>query len=392
MRKRNKGWMAGVFTASLILAGMSASAVHITIEGDPVVLPLAESIVNNNANESSEANDSNKEKPVVNPVTLSEFGLLGYEDETHIVIGTEEGIGYLTIEELSEAIPQLDITTLSGLPKRADVSAISSGSDAELIKKIQEGLIKLKFLEGTADGMFGAGSSAAVSEFQKAHHLEATGTAGVHTSWLIADLAGQDETIVISQGEALPEEKFSAIYNHTSADLSQYTDYKWKFSFDPFERVGILDPRVELGTLEMGSTDMDRMNVAVSLKVRAVMDYLTEEYELIPVFVVTYKGSSRPNINGAQFNVGNSTAYLIESVSESELEGINVVETAYITIDEEGMNYLKDENNKNGVLRILCQDISFDVPVDLSEIWCREQLPEVMSLDMAVSEELEVWN
>ncbi len=447
MNKKKRRWMAGVFTVTMLMTGISASAVHITLDGGTIILPLSDTI---------------EENAVVNKVTLHEFGLLGYEDNTHLIIGTGDGISYVTVDTIKEILPEFKIPEL---PNVREISRITWGSEPEKIKKIQEELIELKYLEGEADGVLGYKTETAIATFQTDYKLEVTGEAGARTALLLEDLTKQaesivfvipgDESIITEETETemteaktetetelvaetemteaktetetelvaetemteaktetetelvaetemaeeeteteteqymTLEEKFSAIINQTSVDLTPYQE--WKFSFDPFEQIGILDPGIILGVLDEGSTDMDRMNVKVSLKVRSIIDYVTEEYIMIPVFEITTSGSYRPNIKGAQLNVGNMISYLTESISDSKLDGINVVETAYVTIEDDAMQFIKDETNEKGILRVLCQDTYLDVSLDLSGIWCREVLPEWNDYMMS-DEDSEVWN
>lgn len=54
---------------------------------------------------------------------------------------------------------------------------LSEGSSGDAVVSLQKGLIWCGYLDGTADGSFGAGTAAAVSAYQKAHGLEETGAA-----------------------------------------------------------------------------------------------------------------------------------------------------------------------------------------------------------------------
>ena len=64
----------------------------------------------------------------------------------------------------------------------ADAAVLKQGSKGELVKTMQQRLIKWGYLSGTADGIFGAKTKAAVISFQKRNGLVADGIVGTKTA------------------------------------------------------------------------------------------------------------------------------------------------------------------------------------------------------------------
>ena len=62
-----------------------------------------------------------------------------------------------------------------------DYSKLTQGDRGTDVKRLQSRLIELGYLTGTADGIYGSGTTAAVKAFQTANGLSATGTATVET-------------------------------------------------------------------------------------------------------------------------------------------------------------------------------------------------------------------
>ena len=64
----------------------------------------------------------------------------------------------------------------------ADAAVLKQGSKGDLVKTMQQRLIKWGYLSGTADGIFGAKTKAAVILFQKRNGLVADGIVGTKTA------------------------------------------------------------------------------------------------------------------------------------------------------------------------------------------------------------------
>ena len=78
------------------------------------------------------------------------------------------------------------VTVLSLLPlHHADAAAMKQGSKGTTVKQLQQNLIGLGYLDGTADGSYGSKTRKAVEGFQAEFGLKADGTAGEATQTAI---------------------------------------------------------------------------------------------------------------------------------------------------------------------------------------------------------------
>ena len=78
------------------------------------------------------------------------------------------------------------VTVLSLLPvHQADAAAMKQGSKGTTVKQLQQNLIGLGYLDGTADGSYGSKTRKAVEGFQAEFGLKADGTAGEATQTAI---------------------------------------------------------------------------------------------------------------------------------------------------------------------------------------------------------------
>lgn len=64
----------------------------------------------------------------------------------------------------------------------AEAATLKQGSRGDLVKNVQQKLIRWGYLKGTADGIFGAKTKAAVFAFQKKNGLTADGVIGTRTA------------------------------------------------------------------------------------------------------------------------------------------------------------------------------------------------------------------
>ncbi len=105
---------------------------------------------------------------------------------------------------------------LSAFPVSAySAETLRNGMEGEEVMRMQQALIDLGFLKGTADGKFGTNTENAVRKFQKKHKLVPDGLAGAKTLELLYSLAS---------GQSAPQastEKASAAVKGTSSTPQQ---------------------------------------------------------------------------------------------------------------------------------------------------------------------------
>ena len=83
---------------------------------------------------------------------------------------------------------------LSGNSLALESTTLFNGCRGEEVRELQQALIDLGYLTGTADGIFGNNTEKAVRSFQKANRLSVDGLAGKTTRRLIMDKA-QDKSV-----------------------------------------------------------------------------------------------------------------------------------------------------------------------------------------------------
>ena len=78
------------------------------------------------------------------------------------------------------------LTVLSLLPgMQVSAASLKQGSRGSEVKQLQKNLIGMGYLDGSADGVYGAKTKTAVKEFQKDFGLGADGAAGDATQFAV---------------------------------------------------------------------------------------------------------------------------------------------------------------------------------------------------------------
>ena len=80
-----------------------------------------------------------------------------------------------------------------------DAGTLKNGSRGDEVQKLQQALISLGYLKGTADGVFGNKTENAVRAFQKAKKLNVDGLAGKKTQELLYAAASGKSTDTASE-------------------------------------------------------------------------------------------------------------------------------------------------------------------------------------------------
>lgn len=288
------------------------------------------------------------------------FRLYGRAGTSYVLVRTDGGNEYLLIDEIKEKLPDIKIDLF---PNVDDLSSIGSGTNGEEVIPLQKALIKLGYLDGTADGDYGAGTVAAVQKFQAAHGLDETGEASAYLQMLLYAAAdGIPEQLTVTYPYVpSTEEKFAAIASSTEADLEPFAS--WTFSYDAFEEFGEIDPGLSIGSFSIDSSDMERISGELSLKVMAIKNAKKKLVELKPSLVLETAGAYRPYLQGAAI-LGDDTVQLKSGKSSGEIDGVTIKELGYVPLTADALELLASGTVKQIRMRGKNQNYDMDVSID----------------------------
>lgn len=170
----------------------------------------------------------------------SRVGILYKGDEVTVLGKT--GAWYRVTKEGADGYVHGDYITLTG----TSATLLSYGNRGEAVRTLQADLIKLGYLGGSADGIFGRLTRTAVRLYQQRNALSVDGAAGKQTLGAIAGEVGSIE-IVLSVARAYlgTDYVYGGSDPGTGFDCSGLTQYA-------FSRAGISIPRVSYRQAEAG--------------------------------------------------------------------------------------------------------------------------------------------
>ena len=315
--------LMGAFALSAALLACTAHAQPVQVTGEPVPIPVK----------------GTEEEKVVNALQFDVYGSLDAETVALRIEGNNVQADKDTFMEL---LPLVDLDTL---PDASGWTDLTRGSRGTEVQNMQQNLINLGFLTGSADGAYGSGTEGGVSAFQSANNLEPTGIADVYTQMAIQGAA--DGTWSTVKTVSYPpvytaEDKFSSVLDLTDKDLTPFVHPSWKFHYDRMKGEGSLDIGIPAGSYQIEQPAIDRIQLDASFK---VILSGTNELAVIPALYEEAFGAYRPYLVSAVLTEGSSVCRLSGAQTTGELDGITIRETGYLPLTEEAVQFLKDNES-----------------------------------------------
>ena len=250
---------------------------------------------------------------------------------------------------------------LSGIGSAAkDLPDIGDAPDDAA--RLQQALIDLGYLDGTADGRFGKKSRQALMAFQTDMGLEPTGASDVLTG-LLAESCSQDIFYVIPEVD--PDRMYAEIAGRTDFDLSRAAALGLALEFDDMAGVGTLSNGNRLEYAPEADADMDRC----AFTLRAVLSVTPDgdRYDIEPAMRVECLCVRRPVMQRLILKAGDARVALDAAALDSGLRGVQSVETAVFTLDDEAVALLA-KKPRDLKIRIDCKygRYDLDVPEDVA--------------------------
>ena len=305
-------------------AAAPASAMEVKVTGDPCTLTVY----------STQGEDATAQE-----LDASDFYLYGTLGSEQAVVKIGETVGFVDMAELMTKLPEIPV---GSLPDGTGLADVNNGASGEAAKDIQQKLTDLGYLTGTPDGMYGGGTAAAVKQFQEEHGLAGTGNADVYTQMTLTMAASgvQDVLETTYPTNLTPESKFASIMDQTDDDLSRYVGPEWRFTYDTFEKFGLLDPQIVIGTFTDESSDLNRISITCSLKVVITAKRKTGRLQVTPCLVTESTGAYRPYLQSAILAAGGQTVEVKGGESIGSLNGVTMTETGYVPLTQDALALL----------------------------------------------------
>ena len=348
-----KKWLI-VLIALLLAAACTASAQTVRFEDGNVTLA---------------AMDADGE-PLPEPVSADQMVLLGTDEGGNVAIYVNGAVVYASPEALAGLSDGLSRIELPGL---GALETLQSGADREDVAQLQQALIDLGYLEGTADGLYGGKSRTAVSAFQEAMGLEATGAADPVTRQLILSLAGEEVTVSTYVD---PSVQFEAILDRASDDLSPLFGKGLNFDYDDIAGTGFITNDSAVHLEDAGAADIDRCTQDVTFGFLVVDS--NGAVTIRPVAQVVSAAVRRPIVQNMLLKSGDRRVTIKATGTVNGLQGSQSLETVTVNLSATAIELLA-HCEEAGELKIRLQGKyqSWDVTVPAEQLAAIAQIGQI---------------
>lgn len=358
MRKNGKTWLVkAILCALALMMGTCGHAVTINMDEGPVTVEAVEI-------EDAKALIDADELPAgeAESLNLKSFQLIGTADDGLLIFA--DGRFFTVAEDaLPEVTAQLGEARMESLPDITDMDAIGRNAKGDEVKELQQALVDLGYLSGSADGQFGGKSQSAVSAFQQAMGLEETGTADALTQLLILSAKEAPVSIVSDFDPAM---RYPELVGHTSANLSAVAEYGLVLEYDDIEGIGKLgnDATAEVDATD--GADIDSRLFDLEFKLSISQDRGVAVIE--PVVELRCECVRRPVMQSLVLKSGDERCTVEITDLRTELSGPKSIEIGTAKLDADALRVLANAADADELkFRIKCKYSEYDGEVEDTE-------------------------
>ena len=358
---RRSTWMKfAAVMCGLFLCQTGVLAAQVTVSGKAVPLPVRPAFT-----ETAPGTEGETGETGTTVVKLKKFTLYGLAGPDLVAVSYDGNrYGFVDRTEFQMLLPKIQLGELPSLTSDATLSVGSGGTD---VVSLQQQLINLGFLTGGADGVYGNGTAGAVSAFQEANGLTATGTADAITRLVAAAVA--DGSLDQKNRTEYPavysvEDKFMTILDDASASLEPFVNPEWNFTYDKMEGIGSIDNGVPVGTPAVDSPAIDQIVLNTAFKVVVKRNDTEGTVDIIPAMTIDSTGACRPYVQSVVYIADNEICEIKDAVNTGGVDGITLFEHAYVPLTKDAASFLTEHDNIS--VRIKGRNNSYDYVMDVN--------------------------
>ena len=342
-----------ILALALMLAGSTALAMPVEITSGTITVPAISG-----------------EDALEEELELDSFQLLATNDEGGYVIYADGQFYNVAAEALQ---PLFTAMGAPSVPALGGLDSLGRGANNDEVKRLQESLASLGYLEGTIDGDFGGGTERAIKALQADEGLEETGKADELFQLLVQSMTAQP---VEANLVADPAELYAPIEGRTTVDLQPVIDSGLAFSYDDMTGEGFITDGTKISYDASGEADIDKYELSVAFGLLA-RENANGEVDVLPAAKVSCLCVRRPVLNELTIKAG-ATAYKGSAAFESlqaTLSGVDSLEQGIVLLDDNMVDALAAASEAGELkLRLTGQYNTFDFVAG------REQLASLSKL------------
>ena len=245
------------------------------------------------------------------------------------------------------------------------LDTLARGTKNDAAKQLQEALKALGYLDGAADGNFGAGTEGAVKAFQAAEGMEETGKADELMQLLIQSMTAQ---AVAVEPILDPEVMYAAIAGRTSVDLQPIMESGLILKYDDLSGEGFISDGTEVFFDGSGSADIDKYQLSVRFGL-LIREDEQGNVEVLPAAKVSCLCVLRPMLYNLTVKAGASRGNAdIESL-EATLSGVDSLESGVVLLSDTMVDALAAAEEAGELkLRLTGQYNTFDFAAEDAQL------------------------
>lgn len=314
-------------------------------------------------------------------VKTNSFQVLGTNAEGQYMIYADDQFLKLTDNSVLQPI----LTSMGGevvLPSISDYQLLARGAKGDDVIHLQENLIKLGYLEGSADGNYGGQSQRAVSAFQQAMGMADTGTADALLQMLVDSMASDtvsysaDKTVGKTGNET---SLFETIAAKSESNLAKAMELGMDISYDDIYGEGMITDGNVVTFATPAMSEIDRLLFEVSFGIR-IKEEQSGVVKAVPVMNLKCTGVQRPAMQEVTLKSDSDRHTFGIDNWENTLSGLNAVEQAAVALDADTIAMLaKTAESGELKIRLVCKYNTYDIIVPQDKIQKIATMAEAMA-------------
>ena len=332
-----------IMVLAMVSMGMSALAMHVEFKED--MLSATGLPVDGGAEEALQAR---------------EFELLGTDEDGAYLIFVNNRFMKLDAEALAPVLETIGAETAAALPSITSYETLQRRMSGDEVQALQQKLIDLEIMDGGADGSFGRQSERAVSQFQEAMGLEATGVADPMLQMLMDSVKAEPVIVDAVAASDSPKDPFAVISGKTEANLDAAADLGLTLDYDDMAGSGMISKGSPLAYTAPSKSDLDRRSFELRFGLRAEQG--EGEVTVTPVLEIVSTGVQRPIMEEVVIKSGDERhTFPVEGMDDG-VSGLMALESARVALDAETVELLANAAD-NGELkvRVTCRYGEYDI-------------------------------
>ena len=290
----------------------------------------------------------------------AEFQLIGRDEDGSYLIFADQQYLKVSREDMAEVSASLGLAAVTTLPRTANYETLARNSKGDAVRALQQALIDLGYIKGTADGDFGGQSQRAVNAVQKDMGLEQTGEADALLQMLIFSMA-QEERVVVSMAQAAS--KYDPISGKTEAKLEAVIASGQEFEYDDIDGVGTISDGSVIEYSVPYTADIDQHDFTVRFLLY-VQQQDDGEVTIDPAVLIDCLCVRRPMMKEITLKSGDERYTLPVEKLSNALSGVKSVESAVVLLNDDVAAMLQNASGEGELkLRINGKYDTFDVAI-----------------------------